>query len=480
MQSFTNEVNFSLIGFDRWDISYEPYSGSLSITDFTDDFSKMNINDFDKTFILDKMIKYSDVNNDLNKYLLSTSLSKSDFINKYLSKLDIEKNNNSKTASVVMEVLDDYGVLKRLILPTINDFDSSASFLLNKTINHKLDDSVKIDDIDDQYVINNLIAYDQQELISNKTIISTNISKEEFVNNYLDKIAITSSEEDKFNNNLKISLLLNTPINNQIKYDFNIRVLTSRAYLKKNAGKFELPKYLIDKNISDINEEDIYSLIKTKDNNIIDYLFEINVNFNELKKYLTISLNKNEFLGIINVQMGLQNIGNSINDMIQFTLVGFDNNIEFKTNNNEIDISWFSVFDNISDFNQIDDNFIINNLIKFIDSPSQNNIIGSFNVSKDDFLQLYKSIDIVKEGNSLNITINLKNSITTNARGLRSNTVSFKITDIKKENVEVYNPLPIILGTTIPAIIILLAIVSFFIYKKIKLRKFRDEVDNEI
>lgn len=481
MDSFVGDINFTISGFETADEYFQANNVTLDISNYTDDFSSISLNDFDKSFILEKMIKYGDYNKNLSKPLLTTNVSKVNFVNKYLEDMKISKNNSNKSASVLFRVRNSDGTIKEIRSSNIINFEASTYFDVTNKINHLLPEDIKIDEINEDYIINNLISFETSITKGNK-IITTNITKEEFIDSYLDEIVIKSNEEDKFNNQIKFSMSLKKPINYQLKYDFTVNVRTDKAYVNLNKNEFFVPQHILNKNMDEINVDDIKSLIKTSDNNISNYLFAINVNKVDLDKYVDIIINKNQKLGLVELDFKFKDIGNSDENVqnLKMNLSGFKNNVNFELVNNTIDINWYPVFDNINSLNEIDEQFIIDNLIKYEDdSNDKPNIIGSVNLTKEEFLKFYDTIEIQNNGNKISVSIKFKNNINY-SKTVSSNEVNFEITDNSLIKIEDNSSTIIALSVSIPLAVIFLIVLIVILVKIYKKRKFKMEVDNEI
>lgn len=487
MDSFTKEINFKIIGFIS-EPTYEVNTNAISITNFSENFEPLDIENFDKNFIVNKMINYKDVNhnnnnNNIAHYALKTSLTKSEFINQYLKEIIITQNVQAKTVDIKFIIKD---LVEQLGSVTITGFKAISKFeIFEQIINHKLDDTKNINDVSTKaYVLNDLFLFNKKGsgINSGKYLLETNISKEEFEKNYLDKLIFTTTELDKFNNEVNFKMLLNKPINGKIEYTFKAHINTNKAFVSNIKNEFDISSIYPNLIPSQFTQENIISLISAIGQDITSSIFKINQNIDDVNKFFEITSIPNDKIGILDLTFNPINMVDNIGvlDPFNITISGFKNNISFIENLNVVDTFLFTQFDSINTLEDITNDFIINNLIMFSDSLPSTNIFGSFNLTKEEFKQLLNDIDLIVDGNKLRLNIKLKNYININQRDYSKN-IQTTLVNLPFLNNEFDNSnLIIILATTIPITLILLLIFSIVLIKFYKKRKFQESIENNI
>lgn len=484
MDSFTKEINFKIIGFIS-EPTYEVNTNAISITNFSENFEPLDIENFDKNFIVNKMINYKDVNhnNNIAHYALKTSLTKSEFINQYLKNIIITQNVQAKTVDIKFQIKD---LVEPLGPVTITGFKAISKFeIFEQIINHKLDDNKNINDVSTKaYVLNDLFLFNKKGsgINSGKYLLETNISKEEFEKNYLDKLIFTTTELDKFNNEVNFKMSLNKPINGKIEYTFKAHINTNKAFVSNISKEFDISSIFPSLIPSQFTKENIISLISAIGQDLTSSIFKINQNIIDVNKFFEISSIANDKIGILDLTFNPINMVDNIGvlDPFNITISGFKNNISFIENLNIIDTFLFTQFDSINTLEDITNDFIINNLIMFSDSLPNTNIFGSFNLTKEEFKQLLNDIDLIVDGNKLRLNIKLKNYININQRDYSKN-IQTTLVNLSFLNNEFDNSnMIIILATTIPITLILLVILTILLIKFYKKRKFQESIENNI
>ena len=348
------------------------------------DFSLDNLNE---QYLIDNLFSFSDFQK--KQYIVKTNLTKNAFLKKVLAKIEIEKNYKDNQATIKITTNN-----QEVKLIQINGFNSQIKFAIKNEIYIDDADIALVNIKSHEFILEKFMNFDNSNQNQN-SILNTNISLQEFNNDYLDYLNI--SQKNYQGNWLDLTLHLKQPINN---LDLENKTINFRIFFEKNQI-----------NIYDINE-----YFSINEHNLSPELFKIEdivnfISFNgSLKKeqsIFSINISKEEFLALVKItKVGNPNPKNgSVN--LKFSFTNKKVNIDDETINNinvqsyEISVFGFrangqinfnsqvnaaaypEVFSNIQAIADLDKNFIFDNLIAYANGAGQA-IIGYTNLTKEE------------------------------------------------------------------------------------------------